>query len=140
LKRAKGIEPFVIAFPLAVAQFWIVRLNMTATQLQGNKALKSAEGRFRDWAASNEVSVVRVLPVAPFEESRPNTVIYIFFPTDSDLDGYRKARKLQEIEIFYRKWLTEALYPMDRFPVTFEFVSDQLIEKAYGGSIYNFLR
>ncbi len=110
---------------------------MTATELQGKKALKSAEGRFRDWAASNEVSVDRVLPVASFEESRPNTVIYIFFPTDSDLDGYRKARKLQEIEILYRKWLTEALYPMDRFPVTFQFVSDQLIEKAYGGSIYN---
>jgi len=113
---------------------------MTATQLQGEKALKSAEGRFRDWAASNEVMVARVLPVARFDESLPSTVIYIFFPTDLDLERHRKARKLQEIEVFYRKWLTEALYPMDRFPVTFEFVSDQLIEEAYGGSIYNFLR
>jgi len=113
---------------------------MTATQLQGEKAFKSAEGRFRDWAASNEVMVARVLPVATFEESRPNTVIYIFFPTDSDLERHQKARKLQEIEMLYRKWLTEALYPMDRFPVTFEFVSDQLIEEAYGGSIYNYLR
>ena len=113
---------------------------MTATQLQGEKALKSAEGRFRDWAASNEVLVARVLPVARFDESLPNTVIHIFFPTDLDLARHRKTRKLQEIEMCYRKWLTEALYPMDRFPVTFDFVSDQLIEEAFGGSIYNYLR
>ncbi|HTB85675.1 MAG TPA: hypothetical protein VK742_18660 [Candidatus Sulfotelmatobacter sp.] len=113
---------------------------MTATQLQGEQAFKSAESRLRDWAASNEVIVTRVLPVAMFEENRPNNVIYIFFPTDSDLERHQKARKLQEIEAFYRKWLTEALYPMDKFPVTFEFVSDQLIEEAYGGIIYNFLR
>ncbi|MEI6077794.1 MAG: hypothetical protein WCS94_19585 [Verrucomicrobiota bacterium] len=113
---------------------------MTATQFQGEKALKSAEGRFRDWAASNEVTVARVLPVARFDESLPSTVIYIFFLTGVDVERYRKAHKLHEIELFYRKWLTEALYPMDRFPVTFEFVSDQLIEEAYGGSIYNFLR
>lgn len=113
---------------------------MTATQLQGEKALKSVEGRFRDWAAFNELSVERVSAVASFEESRPNIVIYIFFPTDSDLKRHRKTRQLQEIEILYRKWLTEALYPMDRFPVTFHFVSDQHIEESYGGSIYNFLR
>jgi hypothetical protein len=113
---------------------------MTATQLQGAMAFKSAEGSFRDWAAANEVSIGRVLPMASFEESRPNTAIYIFFPTDSDLEKYRNARKLQEIEVCYRKWLTEALYPMARFPVTFYFVSDQHIKEAYGGNLYDFLR
>lgn len=122
-----------------MAQLLVFRLNMTATQLQGEKALKTAEDKFRDWAASNEVMVARVLPLARFEESHPNTVIYIFFPTDSDLESYQKARKFQEIEVSYRKWLTEALYPMDRFPVTFKFISDQFIEEAWGGNIYNFL-
>ena len=117
-----------------------IRPDMTATQLQGEKALKSAEERFRDWAASHEVRVERVLPMASFEESRPNTVIYIFFPTDSDLERHRKAQELSEIEACYRKWLTEALYPMDRFPVTLHFGSQQHLEEAYGGSIYTFLR
>jgi len=113
---------------------------MTATQLQGEKALKSAEGRFRGWAASNKVVVARVLAVASFEESHPNTVVYIFFPTDSDLEKLRETSKLQEIEVFYSQWLAEALYPMDRFPVTFQFISAQHIEESYGGSIYSFLR
>jgi hypothetical protein len=61
---------------------------MTATQFQGEQALKSAESKFRDWAASNQVTVARVLPMASFDESRPNSAIYIFFPTDSDLERH----------------------------------------------------
>ena len=79
---------------------------MTATQLQGQKALKSAEASFRAWAATHGVTVDRVLPLATFEERDPNTPIHIFFPTDADLVNYRKANRLSEIETLYRKWLT----------------------------------
>jgi hypothetical protein len=113
---------------------------MTATQIQGEKALKFAESKFRDWAAHNGVSVQLVLPLAYFEERNPSTLIYIFFPTDSDLQGHRVTHKLQEIESCYRKFLAEALFPMDRFPVSFRFDSHQHVQESYDGNIYNYLR
>jgi hypothetical protein len=113
---------------------------MTATRLQGEKALKSAESKICVWAASNGVSMERVLPMALFEERNPNPVIYIFFPTNSALESYRQTRKLQKIELFYRKCLNEALYPMDRFPVSFRFDSHQNVEEVHGGNYFNYLR
>ena len=86
------------------------------------------------------VSVARVLPTALFEERNPVTTIYIFFPTNGDLNRYQETQQLKEIELFYRKCLAEALYPTDRFPVTFHFDSNEHVEKAYGGNLYNYLR
>ena len=78
--------------------------------------------------------------MAFFEERNPHTVIHVFFPADSDLESYRQTRKLQEAEISYRKFLVEALFPEDRFPVTFNFGSHQNIEENFGGNYFDYLR
>jgi hypothetical protein len=113
---------------------------MTATQLQGEKAFKSAEEKFRLWAAGNGMRVHHVLPMAFFEESNPQSLIYVFFPSDSDLESYRQTRKLHQAETCYRKFLIEALFPEDRFPVTFIFDSHQNVQESFGGNYFDYLR
>jgi hypothetical protein len=113
---------------------------MNAYHQKGWAAIKSADGRFLSWANSNGIVVSRIEHVAVFEEWSRGAGIYIFFPTDEDLERHRSIGKLANMETLYRQYLSDAEYPSERFPVLFDFDSHENVVKNYQGSYFYRLR
>jgi hypothetical protein len=111
---------------------------MNADHNNGWTALQKAAEDFRKWAASLEIPVNRIEHVATFEPWDKCTEIYVFLATDSDLQRFEG--KLHSIEERYREFLSNALYPFDRWPVTFHFDSHENVVKNYQGNYFYRLR
>jgi hypothetical protein len=107
---------------------------------QGWNALKTAASGFLGWAASNNIAVERVEHVATFEDWDKSSEVYIFFPTNVDLERHKETGKLQEIETHYRQLLSDAQYPSERFPIRFFFDSHENVVKNYEGNYFYRLR
>jgi hypothetical protein len=113
---------------------------MNAQSKQGWSALKTAKSGFLNWAASNDIAVHCVEYVAGFEDWHKRAEIYVFFPTDTDLEQHRKTGRLQVIEAHYRQLLAEAQYPQERCPAHFYFDSHENVVKNYEGNYFYRLR
>jgi hypothetical protein len=113
---------------------------MSANHKQGWVSLKSAEKAFRAWMASKSIPVERIEYVATFEDWDTNTEVYVFFPTNADLERHKTDGAIQEIEAHYRQLLSDAHYPFDRWPVVFLFDSHENVLKNYEGNYFYRLR
>jgi hypothetical protein len=113
---------------------------MNAQSRQGWDALKTAKSGFLNWAASNDIAVACVEHVAVFEDWNKSSEIYVFFPTDKDLERHKESGQLQMIETHYRQFLADAQYPSERFPIRFYFDSHENVLKNYEGNYFYRLR
>src|SRR4051812_37165919 len=113
---------------------------MSTHHKQGWAALKTAESSFRSWTTASGIAVERVEHVATFEDWDKSTEIYIFFPTDADLERHSEVGTLQLAEARYRELLCDTDYPSERFPVHFFFDSHENVVKNYQGSYFYRLR
>jgi hypothetical protein len=67
--------------------------------------------------------------------------VWIFFPTDDDLNQHIRSGATEAIEADFRNILKQLKYPFRRFPrVGFVFDSDENVQKNYEGSYFYRLR
>lgn len=113
---------------------------MNAQSKQGWYALKTAESGFLKWTVLNDIAVHCVEYVVGFEDWHRRSEIYIFFPTDEDLEQHRETGRLQVIEAHFRQLLAESQYPQEQSLVHFYFDSHENVVKNYEGSYFYRLR
>jgi hypothetical protein len=120
---------------VAAARFALLSSKMNAQSEQVWNAIEIAKSGFLKWAASNDIAVycVEYVPNTPIE-------IYVFFPTNKDLQQHKETGRLQAIKAHYRQLLAEAQYPQERFPVYFYFDSHENVVKNHKGSYFYRLR
>ena len=103
--------------------------------------LRDTEEKCLLWARQVGVSIHRLESVATFEDWDESAHIWVFFPTDEDLQTQKQSGFTKLLEARYRELLSGAGYDFESFPhLSFGFDSDQNVQEHFEGSYFYRLR
>ena len=122
------------------------KLLLFKRSVQGSRAspweiIARAREMLLELEASKGIAIHEVHITATFEKWDDGIGVWIFFPTDDELNAYGKKGATEAIETDLRNILKQLKYPFRRFPrVNFVFDSDENVQKNYEGSYFYRLR
>ena len=103
--------------------------------------INQAKERLIGFGAGAGLRIHSVHYVATFAAWDDGIGVWMFFPTDRDLEEYTTSGVTKTLKAEYLKILHELNYPFDKFPkVVFTFDSDENVQRNYEGSYFYRLR
>lgn len=103
--------------------------------------IDNARKALQKWAEDSGIVIYRIELVAAFESLSDIHAIWIFYPSNRDLDDFKKNGTSETVKQQYLQELKFYDFPFAEFPrVIFEFDSDENVRKSYAGSYFLRLR
>ena len=103
--------------------------------------IETARSELEGWAKKNGISIFRLEFVAVFEHWSDSHSLWVFYPTNKDLEKYTKDGTSERIKEQYQKSLESNSFPFSEFPkVGFEFDSNENVRNNFSGNYFYRLR
>ena len=105
------------------------------------KIIDSAKADLEEWANIHQIPIHRYEFVAVFESWSDSHSLWIFYPTNKDLEKLNKNGTSEKIKQCYQQALEARNFPFSEFPKAgFEFDSDENVRRNYAGNYFYRLR
>ena len=105
------------------------------------KIIDSARADLGEWVKSQHIPIHRYEFVAVFESWSDSHSLWVFYPTNKDLEEFNRNGTSEKIKQRYHLALNSRNFPFAEFPkVGFEFDSDENVRRNYAGNYFYRLR
>lgn len=103
--------------------------------------IAKATERTLKWAALESISLEHIEPVVPFVETDFSLDAWLFFDSENRIRRYRAEGIEKNVVARFREDLANVGYPPEWLPlVTCHIASKEVVDRAYRGSYYLFVR